>query len=534
MRNRVHPLLLIAVALSVCPGGSGAAQPASPVATATPAPTPAPAPVPSPVPTMVAAPGDTIHQAAMKGDLEAVKRLLAADAALLDARGPDGITPLGFAAALGRADVARHLLGRGADRNARDGQGITPLFIAVWRDRPEIVRLLLDAGADVGVSGPGGVSALHVAAMNGQLEVAGALVAHRADVNARDGYGNAPLHLAAAAGPDDALARLLVAAGAEVNAGALDGATPLDVAVREGRPATAELLRGKGARAGAATEPPRGPFLGQTPPGLAPARFAPGLVSTAWTELCAVFSPDGTEFYFARSEGRGGARMRAVTLAGGAWGRPGPLAFVGDHGSVDMFVSSDGGSLYFCSNRPLDGSGAAKGDTDIWVARRAASGWGEPVNLGSAVNSGENDYYPTLTARGDLYFSSPRAGGIGGNDIYRSRHVDGRLGAAENLGSPINTTRWEFDPFVAPDEGFLLFASDREGGLGRSDLYVSFRNPDGSWATPRNLGEPVNSSASEYTPMLSPDRKYLFFTSGRAGTDDIWWVDAAVLDRFRP
>jgi Tol biopolymer transport system component len=149
------------------------------------------------------------------------------------------------------------------------------------------------------------------------------------------------------------------------------------------------------------------------------------------------------------------------------------------------------------------------------------------------VNSGANDYYPTLTTRGDLYFSSPREGGAGGNDIYRSRLTEGQLARAENLGSPINTEKWEFDPFIAPDESFVIFASNRAGSFGDSDLYISFRTPAGAWATPRNMGEPINSVGPEYTPMLSPDGKYLFFTSGRGGPDDIYWVDASVIDRLR-
>jgi hypothetical protein len=273
--------------------------------------------------------------------------------------------------------------------------------------------------------------------------------------------------------------------------------------------------------------------MGQAPPGTTPVVFAANLVSTEAIELCAVFSPDGSEFYFARSERERGARMRSVTRENDVWGAARPFVVAGDYSSVDMFVSRDGQRLYYCSNRALDGKGAAKEDTDIWVATRAAGGWSEPVNLGDAVNSGENDYYPTFTAKGDLYFSSPRAGGAGGNDIYRSRLAGGTLGRAENLGPPINTEKWEFDPFIAPDESYIIFASNRPGSLGGSDLFISVRGPDGSWAPPENLGEPINSIAPEYTPMLSPDGRYLFFTSGRNGPDDIYWVDASVIARFR-
>ena len=150
------------------------------------------------------------------------------------------------------------------------------------------------------------------------------------------------------------------------------------------------------------------------------------------------------------------------------------------------------------------------------------------------MNSPKDDVYPTLTARGDLYFCSRREGGQGRHDIYRARLVDGRFARPENLGSPINSEASDFDPYVAPDESYIIFASDRPGGLGNADLYIRFRGKDGAWSEPRNMGAPVSSPYLDYAPMLSPDGKYLFFTSGRGGADDIYWVDARVIDAMRP
>jgi Tol biopolymer transport system component len=146
------------------------------------------------------------------------------------------------------------------------------------------------------------------------------------------------------------------------------------------------------------------------------------------------------------------------------------------------------------------------------------------------VNSTQaDDYYPTVSRSGTLYFSSNRPGGLGQNDIYRSRRINGRWTAPENLGATVNTAGREYDPFIAPDESYLIFASERPGGLGAADLYLSVRRGDGTWCVPVNLGPDVNSSAAEYTPMLSPDGRYLFFTGDGAGTDDIYWIDASVI-----
>jgi hypothetical protein len=149
------------------------------------------------------------------------------------------------------------------------------------------------------------------------------------------------------------------------------------------------------------------------------------------------------------------------------------------------------------------------------------------------VNSEEDDYYPTLADDGTLYLSSRRQGGLGESDIYRAPLVGNRLRMPENLGPPINTRFTEFDPYVSPDQGFLMFSSQRPGGHGDSDLYISFRAPDGSWMPPRNMGPGVNSESSDFTPMLSPDGRFLFLTSRRAGASDIYWVDAQVIEDLR-
>ncbi len=472
----------------------------------------------------------SIHQAAMEGDLATVKRLLEQNPALLEARDDaENVTPLAYAAGFGRMDVLEFLVARGANVNARDPRGLSALHLTVYTGQLEALRFLLDKGTDVRARGPSGMGPLHWAA-RARAEIVTLLLGRGADVGGRDDYGNTALVLAIREGAE-ANVRLLVEAGADLNArNPLTGDGPLDVALQEGRTEIAHYLRSRGAKP--RTAPPKplgGPYLGQTPPGAAPLVFALNVVSTEDGELNSVFSPDGHEFYFTRQR-----RVLVVREENGAWGRPQRLAVAGDYSAVDPFLTGDGKRMFISSNRPLAGQGEPKKDRDIWVVARTANGWTEAANLGETVNSPKNDYYPTLTARGDLYFCSRRDGGEGESDIYRARLVDGRFGRPENVGSPINSEHSDFDPFVGPDESYIIFASDRPGGLGNADLYISFRGKDGSWSEPRNMGAPVNTPYLEYASVLSPDGKYLFFTSGRGGADDIYWVDARVFEALRP
>ena len=132
---------------------------------------------------------------------------------------------------------------------------------------------------------------------------------------------------------------------------------------------------------------------------------------------------------------------------------------------------------------------------------------------------------------------SRRRGGVGRTDVYRSKNLDGVYGVAENLGPVVNSEESDVDPFVAPDESYLIVCQEKEGGYGEWDLYVAFRRKDESWTRPVNLGENVNSRGYEVRPYVTPDGKYLFFTSYRSldpHDGGIYWVDASVIEDARP
>jgi hypothetical protein len=135
---------------------------------------------------------------------------------------------------------------------------------------------------------------------------------------------------------------------------------------------------------------------------------------------------------------------------------------------------------------------------------------------------------PTLTKDDTIYFTSK--GGI-----HRSAFTSSGYGKIEKLGDSINAGP-AVHPFIAPDESYLIFdGRDRPDGFGGWDLYISFRNNDGSWTEAKNMGEEINSSSNELCASVSPDGKYLFYESSRH--DDvmnIYWVNAKIFDKFIP
>ena len=238
----------------------------------------------------------------------------------------------------------------------------------------------------------------------------------------------------------------------------------------------------------------------------------------------------------------------------GRWAEPVIASFSGPYSDVDPAVSPDGNRVYYCSNRPRSGSGEPEKDFDIWYVEKTDSGWSDPVNAGPPINSSSDEFYPSFTRDGTMYFQSRRPGCVGGPDIYRSELLNGMYAEAECLPEAINSAGFEGDAFVAPDESYLIVSTFRsEDNVGAADLYISFRREDDSWTPLQNMGEGINSVGGENCQILSPCGKYLFYTSrqyeGRTddyesiretnsklmnGRGDIYWIDAKIIDQFRP
>jgi hypothetical protein len=277
----------------------------------------------------------------------------------------------------------------------------------------------------------------------------------------------------------------------------------------------------------------KGPYLGQKPPGLIPETFAPGIISTEAAEGCSYFSTDQNLFLFVRARAAKNG-IFIMEQKAGVWSKPRLASFSAGEYDWDFAFAPDDKTVIVSSGRPLKKGGSPVRDYYLWKTERTGNVWTEPKLFPAPVNTGKHDSYPCVTEDGTLYFFSNREGGLGMGDIYRARRVNGLYPKVENLGAPINTKYHEVDAFVVPDESYMIFCSDKPGGFGKADLYVTFRRKDGSWSDPVNMGEKINSSYSEYIPSVSPDGKYSFFTTDKTGNRDIYWVDAKIIERLRP
>lgn len=255
-----------------------------------------------------------------------------------------------------------------------------------------------------------------------------------------------------------------------------------------------------------------GPYLGQKPPGLIPKPFAPGIVTTEGWEVSGAFTPDLKEFFYIRAREEKQELVR-LEQNNNKWKEAEVLPREGT-----PFIAPDGKTLYL----------------GRWYKVKTKTGWSGKKRLGAPFKN-----LPimrlTASAKGTYFFDEFKSDFTG--DIRYARLVDGQYETPKLLNSKINSGK-SFHPFIAPDESYLIFDGKRKGGYGHSDIYISFKQQDGSWGEPINMGDKINTPAWEAIASVTPDGKYLFFSrnmgSGKYENVDIFWVDAKIIEALRP
>ena len=259
-----------------------------------------------------------------------------------------------------------------------------------------------------------------------------------------------------------------------------------------------------------------GPYLGQNLSGDDPEIFAPGLISTEMYTRDIAMMPDGNEIYFCVSA-MGYNLIFYTKQIDGIWTEPEPASFIADFDKMyyEPHITTDGKRLLFLSDMPV--SETELPTQDIWaVDRLGGDTWGVPYNLGIPINTDGNEYFPSTTKDGTLYFTRAEKGSRI-HYIYRSKLINGKYQEPERLSDNVNCGTNRYNAFIDPDERFIIVPTvGMEDGLGGTDYYIVFRDEDDNWDIPVNLGTKVNQErGAEWSPYVSPDGKYFFFMSDR-------------------
>ena len=176
-------------------------------------------------------------------------------------------------------------------------------------------------------------------------------------------------------------------------------------------------------------------------------------------------------------------------------------------------ISQDGKLLFYtvCDDRN------GFGNCDLYFAEVVNGQWTKAKNMGAKINGAGWDTQPSISAdKKNLYYTSKRKGAVGGSDIWMSTRLeDGTWANPENLGEVINTPADEASPFIHPDNNTLYFMSDGHTGFGGDDLFYSRRQADGSWGKPKNLGYPINTDSDEGSLVVSANGKTAYFATNR-------------------
>lgn len=305
-----------------------------------------------------------------------------------------------------------------------------------------------------------------------------------------------------------------------------------------------------------------GPYLGQKPPNLTAELFAPGIISSGLSVRSIAAMPDGKEIYFSVVD----EKIPIITicftkLVDGKWTAPqvAPFATNREYFYFEHHITPDGKKLMFSSTKPIEGEPSKPGFEveNIWVVDREGDGWGEPYEIGSPINTQQMDFAPSTTLNGTLYFSRH---GEEGKDfaMYRTQLVNGKYAKLEKLPSEINDGKYNSFAYIAPDESYIVLRQWKSEDS--VEYYVSFSNKKDEWSETIRLDERVNRPNSVGNIMsVSSDGKYLFLysklpanlnelfsgpttyrdimntsTSPANGNPNIYWIDAKIIEEFRP
>ncbi|MHA1673231.1 MAG: hypothetical protein ACTSYI_06350 [Promethearchaeota archaeon] len=286
-------------------------------------------------------------------------------------------------------------------------------------------------------------------------------------------------------------------------------------------------------------------YYGQLFPTDIPQEFAPGIVSSDQHEHSApTISLDGKECYWSminKPLGEAPQKIMCSSFEDEKWTTPQPASFSSFYVDGGPVFSFDNQHLYFYSKRPFEALSNGSNETKvvnaeqqrIWVVDRVGNGikkeWSEPHLAFGEKHANLVQFSFSIAKSGTFYFLGIMKGVKNNMGIYRIQQKDGIFGAPEPLPPQINGPHQDWIPFIAPDESYMIFSSDRPGSIGFFDLYISFHSEDESWSKPLNLGPSINTEGSERFPGLTPDGKAFFFVR----ESELYWIDSSFINKLR-
>ena len=272
-------------------------------------------------------------------------------------------------------------------------------------------------------------------------------------------------------------------------------------------------------------------LLDPNTPGITPQIFAPNFISLAnQSEYGSTFNEQQTDFYYG-VDINGKSHINHTQFVDNKWSTPVTFLIDDIYSYNDPMLSPAEDELYFISSRPINEADTTQ-DFNIWYIKKDVDRWSEPINPGNAINSDEMEYYTSFSSNKTLYYASnkqatkDRAFNF---DIYKSEFKNGTFRNSDKLSDAINSRGYEGDVFIAPDESYIIFTAARKEGVGKGDLYISFKEKNDGWTKSVLMGNTINTESNEICPFVTQDGRYLFYTSNK----DIYWVQAEIIESFK-
>ena len=262
-------------------------------------------------------------------------------------------------------------------------------------------------------------------------------------------------------------------------------------------------------------------YFGQKPPGVIPEIFAPGILSINGKSHSPSFSPDLDEVYFTVKSKDDVMSIYFSKLKGNKWTPVKRANFTNGKKNEELypFVSLNDKRIYFTA---LD---SIYSDEKIWYVNRLEDSWSDAIQLDSPLND-DLVFYINQAKNGDLFYTS-----ISKRKMYYAQNKNGNFPEVQEV-----ELEFGHHGFISPSQEYLLVHTRNKEIEKRkdADIYVCFKEKDGTWSKPINLGDAVNSNGNDGNPSITPDGKYMFF--GRTeedGTKNTYWVSTEIIEKLR-